>query len=30
MYYVYAIVVFKPKVDKIFSLQGQIKNIFGL
>ena len=29
MYNVYTIVVFRPKVDKLFSVQGQIKNIFG-
>ena len=29
MYNVYAIVVFRPKIDKVFSAQGQIKTVFG-
>lgn len=29
MYNVYAIVVFRPKVDKLFCAQGQIKTVFG-
>ena len=29
MYYAYAIVFFRPKVGKRFSVQGQIKNILG-